>query len=177
MKRTINLFLILSILIAVGCATKQTTSTVTYPDGSTVVVTNTVKVVDPIKLNKVAQTLQPLLSTVITRAIRNSPEHSAQIANYVRALGTAFYYVRSSQRFSPAEVLSAVDGATAGLQANVPQDIIDAKNAALSLYNVLLDDKLTVEVPANGWPMAIVNAFYNAIDIGLKDAGQNGILN
>ena len=173
MKRTI-LFSVLAAAL-IGCATKQVTSTSTFPDGSTVITTNTVKVIDPIKLNKVTQTLQPMLATVITRVLRNSPQHAPEIALYVRAFGTALFYVQTSQRFSPAEVLAAVDGATAGLQANAPQDIIDAKNAALALYNVLWDDALTVQVPGNAWPMAIIKALQGAINTGLKDAGLPGV--
>lgn len=145
-------------------------TTVPGPDG-----TNTVTVIDPVKLARVETILEPGVASVLRRALARSPQHGPEIANYARAFGGVFCQAQQNQQFSPDIILAAADAATMPLQTNAPPELIDGKNMALALYRLLWNDKLTVSVPTNGWPYAVCTLFCNSVDRGLKDAGYPGV--
>jgi hypothetical protein len=149
-----------------------TQSCTTVPD---VTGTNFVTYIDPVKLAQVEAAIQPAASSVLRRAILNSPQHADEIAGYARAVGSVFCQTANTGQFSPSQVLAAADRATAGLQTSMPPEAIDGKNAALALYTILWNDKLTTNVPTNGWPYAVCNVFCRSIDQALKDAGKPGV--
>lgn len=138
-------------------------------------VTNIVTTIDPVKLDQVKAAVEPAAASVLRRAILNSPQHSAEIGNYGRAVGQALCKAVAKQSITPAAILAAIDVATQGLQSNVPPEVIDGKNAALALYRILWDDKLTILLPDNQWPNAVLSVFCDSIDLALKDAGQLGV--
>ena len=136
--------------------------------------TNNVTVVDQQKLDIIRQSMNTIGSAVFSAAIRNSPNHAAEIGSYVRAIGTTFCNVQATGRFSPATLFPALEIATAQQQANVPPEIIVAKNGIKTLYQILFNDKLTVTVPENKWPAAVCDVICSACDQALRDAGQVG---
>lgn len=148
------------LLVHTGCATNPTTG---------------VKTIDPAKLAKVKLVVEPAGASVLRRAIVNSPQHSVEIGNYARAVGGAMCQAVGNQSFTPLTIANAVDQATQGLQANVSPDVIDAKNALLSLYAILYDDQLTVSLPNDQWPSAVLGIICDSVDLALKDAGQRGV--
>lgn len=153
-------------LLPTGCV-----STPVVTDG----VTNIVTTIDPVKLDSAKALVNATASDVFRRALAKSPEHAKEISGYVRGVGTAFCQVKSSGRFSPDDVFRAVDGATAGLQTGVSNDVITAKNLLLGLYRILWNDRLTVTVPGNKWPAAIVDVICDSIDQALRDSNQPGV--
>jgi len=134
--------------------------------------TNVVKVIDPVKLQQAKDAIVPAASSVLRRAILRSPEHAVEIATYSRAVGSVFCRMAKTQTFDPAYLITQLDQATASLQATASPEIIDAKNAAVALYKIFLNDKLMVSIPNNQWQIAICQLFCEAIDQALKDAGQ-----
>jgi len=139
-------------------------------------VTNIVTTIDQVKLDKVKVAVEPVAASVLRRAIHNSPQHAAEIGNYARAVGSAVCTAVSQQSFTPGSIAGAVDKATQGLQmANIPAEVIDAKNGLIALYTILFDDQLTVQLPNNQWPSAVLGIFCDSIDLALKDSGQAGV--
>ena len=138
--------------------------------------TNVVTTIDQNILGKVKLLVEPVLGSVIRRAILNSPQHSAEIGDYVRAAGRAVCGVSAKGQFTPEAVIGAVDQATQGLQiAHLPGELIDAKNATLNLYTLLLDDKLAVNIPKDQWAQAVLQIACDSIDQALRDSGQAGV--
>lgn len=137
--------------------------------------TNVVTTIDPVKLQQAKDAIVPAASSVLRRAILRSPEHAVEIATYSRAVGTVFCRMAKSRTFDPAFLITEMDKATAPLQATAQPEIIDAKNAAVALYKIFLNDKLMVSLPENQWATAVCQLFCEAIDQALKDAGQPGI--
>jgi hypothetical protein len=137
--------------------------------------TNIVKTIDPEKLAQVQRVVEGVTSGVFRKAIANSPQHADEIASYVRAVGSAFCSVQASGKFSPQNIIDAVDAATAGLQSGVDDTIINGKNGLIALYQILWNDKLTVTVPGNKWPAAVVQTICGSIDRALKDSGRPGV--
>lgn len=136
--------------------------------------TNRVTVIDTNKLALVEQSVKTVGSAVFIKAIKNSPQHSVQIANYVRAIGSTFCQVQVSRQFSPATVFPALEAATAQFQADVPAEVIIAKNGIKTIYQILWNDWLTVAVPQDKWPAAVCQVICNLIDQSLTDAGLPG---
>ena len=134
-----------------------------------------ITVIDPAKLQQVKAAVEPAAASVMRRAIQNSPQHAAEIGKYARAVGSVFCAIKSSGTFEPGFVLTAVNDATQGLQAGVDPSVIDAKNAAISLYAILWSDKLTTQTPTNMWPYAVASIFCDSINQALRDAGQVGV--
>lgn len=168
--------LILAILAAIGGIAALSLLTPITGCTTTTVGTNVVVVIDQQKLADVQAALDPVLSSVLRRVIKNSPQHSVEIAGYARAVGRAFLQIKTSHTFSPADVINVVNNLTSGLQAGVPDEIIDAKNAAIAIYKILWNDKLTTTVPLDGWMDAVSNTFINVINQALIDAGQPGVV-
>lgn len=158
---------IITVSLWTGC---QTTTTIN-PDGTT----NTVKYVDPVRLQQAKDALEPAASSVLRRAIIRSPEHAKEIGDYARAVGTVFKQMAVNKNFTPEYLIDAANKATMTLQATAPPEVIDAKNAAVALYKIFLSDQLMVALPANKWQLAICQLFYESVDQALKDAGQPGI--
>lgn len=137
--------------------------------------TNDVVTVDQSKLNIVKASMDTIGSAVFAKAIKNSPDHAAEISNYVRAVGVAFCAAKASGQFSPATLFPALETATQQFQANVPPEIIIAKNGVKTLYQALFDDKLTVKLADNQWPAAVCDVICSSVNQALLDAGQPGV--
>ncbi len=133
--------------------------------------TNAVTTIDTNKLVQVQAAIEPLLSGVIRRAILSSPQHSAEIARYIGAVGTVCCQMTASNNFSPTYLVDAVDKATAGLQTGIDQDIIDGKNAVVAIYKIAYADQLTVSLGNNIWPQAVLGTLCDSITQALVDAG------
>jgi hypothetical protein len=137
--------------------------------------TNIVTTIDPVKLQKVERVVELNAASVVRRVINNSPQHSKEIADYARAVGSVFCQASANGQVSPEAIILAADQATQGLQAGVDPLIIDGKNGIESLYVLFFDDSLTVQLPDNKWPKAVCDTICNTIDKALKDAGQPGV--
>jgi len=156
--------------------TLLTTALVTTTGCTTVTTgTNVVTVIDPVRLQQAKLAIEPAVSSVLRRVMLRSPQHVVEIGNYARAVGTVFCQMAANRNFSPAYLIAAADKATLDLQATAPPEIIDAKNAAIALYQIFLVDKLMVSLPRDQWQLAICQLFCESINQALKDAGQPGI--
>lgn len=175
MKKLISLISAAVLAVAVLSVINLTTGC-THLTTVTNGVTNTVTVIDTNKLAQVQAAIEPTAASVIRRAIQNSPQHAQQIGDYARAAGKAICASVGTQQISPLQVAQAIDNATQPLQAGVSPDIIDAKNAVEAVYAILFNDKLTVALPNNQWPYAVLQTICGSLDKALKDAGQAGIL-
>jgi len=174
MKKYTILGLLLAAAVILSLTTMTTgckTTTVVNPDGTT----NIVKVIDPVKLQQAKDALVPVVSSVLRRAIARSPDHAAEIGNYARAIGQVFCKMVAEKKFTADYLIDAADKATQSLQANVPPEVIDMKNAAIALYKIFLSDQLMVTVPDNAWAMNVSQLFCESIDQALKDSGQPGV--
>lgn len=136
--------------------------------------TNTVTVIDTNKLALAEQSLQTIGSAVFIKAIKNSPQHSVQIANFVRAIGNTFCQVHARRQFSPATVFPALEAATAQFQIGVPEEVIITKNGIKTIYQILWNDHLTISVPDGKWPAAVCQVICRVINQSLLDAGLPG---
>ena len=160
--------LALTSILYTGCMTKP----VVNADGST----NLVQVIDPVKLGKIQNVVEPAAASVLRRAIHNSPQHAQEIGDYARSVGGAICSASQTGQTTPGQIEAAIDQATKGLQvANIPSDIIDAKNALIAIYNVAWDDDLRINIPNDGWVHAVLDTICNSVDRALKDSGQTGL--
>jgi hypothetical protein len=169
MKKFIALFASLTVLalmlalpvVSTGCKT-------------TTVGTNVVTTLDPVKVQQVQDAVEPVFSSVLRRAIANSPQHAAEIGNYARAVGGVFCKMEANNNFTPTYLIEAANQATAGLQNNAPQEIIDAKNAVIAIYKIAYGDQLTWQLPDKVWPKAVASTICNVVNQALIDSGQAG---
>lgn len=164
MKQTIlslPLVLALSAGIFTGCTTTNPTT------GETAY--------DPVKTEQVKAAVTPVVASVVRRVINNSPQHSEEIANYLRAVGAVFCSASASGSLGPEQIIAAADAATAGLQANVEPEIIDGKNLLLALYKINYADRFKASLPPDKWPKNVADVICASIDQGLKDAGKPGV--
>ena len=134
-----------------------------------------VKAYDPVKTEQVKAAIEPVLSSVVRRVVNNSPQHGDEIAGYMRAAGGVFKSAAETGSLGPEQLIAAMDAATAGLQDSVDPEIIDGKNALLSLYRILYGDRFKAELPPDQWPRHVADVIAGGIDQGLKDAGKLGI--
>jgi hypothetical protein len=111
---------------------------------------------------------------VLRRAIANSPQHAIEIGNYARAVGGVFCQMEANNNFTPTYLVDAANRATAGLQTNVDQAIIDAKNAVIAIYKIAFSDQLTWQLPNNIWPKAVAGTICASVNQALIDSGQPG---
>jgi hypothetical protein len=156
MKKTITLLLtIASLVILPACH---------LPDGT----------FDPVKTETVKNALQGPLQETVTRIIKNSPQHSAQIGNYFRAVGSVFCKMRDTGTFDSTFLIAELDKATAGLQSGLDPLAITAKNTAIGLYTVFYAQRTRAELPPDKFAWNLADLFCKAINTGLKDAGQPG---
>ncbi len=135
----------------------------------------TAGVYDSVKTDQVKAALTPITASVVRRVILTSPQHADEIALSSRAVGSVFCSAAASGSLGPEQVLAAVDAATAGLQAGVDPEIIDAKNALLAIYRIFYGDRFRAELPADKWPRHVADLICASIDQGLKDAGKPGV--
>ena len=133
--------------------------------------TNAVTTLDTNKLAQVQAVVEPLLSSVIRRVIANSPQHSAEIASYVGAIGSVCCQMTANNNFTPTYLVDALEKATAGLQLGVDQDIIDAKNAVVAIYKIAYADQLTVSLGNGVWPRAVLGTLCDSVNQALSDSG------
>lgn len=157
------LSLIAVLPITTGC------KTVTQPG-----TTNIVTTIDPVRLQQIRDVVEPAASSVLRRAIANSPQHAEEIGMYARAVGSVFCKMDAANNFKPEYLIDAANTATAGLQVGVDQAIIDAKNAVIAVYKIAYSDQLTWQLPTNVWPRAVAGTLCNSINQALVDSGQAG---
>lgn len=175
MKKFISILSATVLAVAVLSVINLTTGCVHTPV-VTNGVTNIVTTIDTNKLQQVQAAVEPAAASAIRRAILNSPQHAQEIGDYARAVGKSLCKAVSTQSISPNNIVSGVELATQGLQVqNLPPEVIDAKNALLAVYSILYNDKLTVQLPNNQWPYAVLQTICDSLDQALKDAGQTGI--
>lgn len=134
----------------------------------------TTKEFDPVKTAQIKAALEPIGSSAVRRVIKNSPEHSAEIAGYFRAVGSAFCQMSEKGDFDPAYLVGAVDTATAKLQEHVPGEAIEIKNALIACYKIGYEGRFRAELPADQWPKNVADLICACIDQGLKDTGRPG---
>lgn len=157
-----------------GCMTTETVSYSTNDVTHVVTgLTNTSTKLDPAKLSQVENALEPVVAGATRRVLRNSPQHSDEIALYLRSVGTVFCDMHDSGRFEPAYLIDAADKiATPQLEDDY---VIDIKNAAIAIYKIAWGDRFTAELPPDQWTGQICTLICTSIDVGLKDAGKPGV--
>jgi len=137
--------------------------------------TNVTTTLDFLKLERAKDALVPAVSSALRRAIIRSPDHADEIAGYARAIGRVFREMAETKTFSSAYLISTINEATMQLQTKMPPEAIDAKNAAIALYKIFLEDRTTAGIPDEHWSIAVCELFYESIDLALKDAGKPGL--
>jgi hypothetical protein len=165
---------IMSLLTLAVLAMLATLPVVTTGCKTTQVGTNIVTTLDPVRVQQIADVVEPAASSVLRRVIARSPQHAVQIGNYARAVGGVFCKMSARNNFTVTYLVDASNEATAGLQAGVDQDIIDIKNAVIAIYKVAASDHLTWQLPDNVWLRAVANTICNSINQALLDSGQIG---
>ena len=130
---------------------------------------------DPVKTAQIQAALEPIASGALRRAILNSPHHAAETANYARAIGGVFCDMSATSQFDPLYLITALDRATAGLQADVDPLIIDTKNALIAIYEIAWADRLRAELPPDSWLKFTADFVCDVIDRTLKDLGEPGV--
>lgn len=157
-----------------GCTTTRTVTFATNDvTGIVTGLTNVSKSVDPVRLDQVEAALEPLVAGGARRALKNSPQHSEEIAEYLRAVGQVFCNMQSSGQFDPEFLVRATDGIVSPM---IKDDyVVDVKNAAVAIYKIAWQDRLKVDLPAMQWSGSVCKLVCNSIDRGLKDAGKPGV--
>ena len=131
-----------------------------------------VKEYDPVKTDQVVAALEPIGASAIRRVLKNSPEHSDEIAGYMRSVGMVFYRMESTGEFDPAYVIAELDQIGSPY---IPEDldyVVDIKNALLALYKINYGDRFRAELPPDQWPRQVARLICSSINDGLKDAGK-----
>ena len=170
MKKKLLVFFIVSItaIAAFIATTGCKTTTTVVSDGKTNVVTQ----FDPVKTAQVKAAIEPVVAGAIRRVIKNSPQHSVEIGDYMRAVGYAFCTMRSQTNASPELLITMLDTLVAP---KIQEDyIIDIKNAAVSIYKINYGQRFQAELPPDKWPYQVADLLCTSIDTGLKDSGLPG---
>lgn len=129
---------------------------------------------DPVRSAQVVAALKVPIQESVTRIIRNSPEHSDEIANYFRSIGNVACKMELTGLFTPEQLLTEIDKVTGPLQSKVPPLAITIKNTAVALFTIFYAERLRAELPPDKWPAHVAKLLCGAIDGGLKDAGKPG---
>jgi hypothetical protein len=128
--------------------------------------------VDPVKLSQIEKALEPVVAGATRRVLKNSPQHSDEIALYLRSVGTIFCDMEASGQFAPEYLIDAADSLVAP---NLDDDyVIDIKNTVIAIYKIAWGDRFTAELPAAEWSGQICKLICGSIDQGLKDSGKAG---
>jgi hypothetical protein len=168
MKKTIMALLTVTMLALLALPVAVTTGCKS-PNG-----TNAPTTLDPAKVQQIADAVEPVMTVALRRAIANSPQHSAEIGNYARALGTVACDMQSGNNFSPSYLVDAVNKATAGLQAGVDPIILDVKDVIVAIYKIAYNDRMTWSLGTNIWPKAVCGAICDSVNQALLDSGLPG---
>lgn len=128
---------------------------------------------DPVKTEQVKAAIEPIAAGAIRRVLQNSPQHSDQIAGYLRSIGGIFCAMETNGNFSAEYLITEADKLTAPLLKD--NYVVDIKNAILALYRINYADRFKAELPPDKWPRHVASLFCASIDRGLKDAGKPGI--
>lgn len=116
------------------------------------------------------------VSSIYRRVMaRQEPEEAAHVAHYVSALGALFCSMQETGNFSPDDLMDAANTATIGLQARLPAEVIDAKNALVALYVFAFNDTVSVQIEHDEWVGVASGVVCQALDQALVDSGQPGI--
>lgn len=127
----------------------------------------------PVTIQSATNHVTALIKESITRAIQTAPfEYEEAVAHYFRQVGNAFCNMAVSGDFTHAGISKAAD--------DIPSPMIvdgyalDVKIMVLALYKVIYGDRLRSEIPPDRWLAQMSQVFCEAINAGLKDAGQTG---
>ena len=135
-----------------------------------------VKVFDPIKTQQAKEIVEPILRIGTRRIILNNPDNAIQTGNYFRYAGGVFCYMKETGQLDPTSI-------TAGLRDLIPENYLakedvqiglDFKVSLEALYRQFYNQRLRAELPPDKWAYHVADLFCNAIDAGLRDAGQPG---
>lgn len=129
------------------------------------------KAYDPVKTEHVKASIQAPVQEVITRIIRNSPEHSSEIASYFNSFRSVFCKMRDTGRFDSAYLLAEVDRTTMGLQSGLDPLVTTTKNTIVVLYTLFYSQRTVANLPQDKFMWNVSDLFCNAIGSGLADAG------
>ena len=126
---------------------------------------------DPAKTSAVVQAVSVPASSAIRRALNRSPQHAAEIGQYLRAAGNVFREITVTKEFDPIKVAMKLDAIIV-----IKNDtIIDMKNLGIALYSIFYSQRLRAELAPDAWMIHVADTFATAIDRGLKDAGMVGL--
>lgn len=159
---------------AVGCKTTSHQVT-TQPDGSSV--TNVVKAPDVAKTDQVKAIAKGVVSFGITESIYQFPQEAENIAKYARAAGAVFCEMKARGTFEPEFLEAALFNLIAPelTDPDLARYLRAARNLLLTSYEAAYAKRFQAELNPNDWNGAVVEVFCDAIDRGLKDAGQPGV--
>lgn len=130
---------------------------------------------DPVKTADVKAALEVPVKSVIRRIIKNSPQHSAEIAAYFRGCGLVLCNMAESGQVDPTSFVAGLERVLPTGLGESAQEAIDAKNVLVALYKTYWNDRFRAELPPDQWPYHVADFFCTAIDGALKDAGQPGV--
>jgi len=135
----------------------------------------TAGVYDPVKSSQVVAAIQVPVQSTLLRVLRKSPQHSDEIAAYIRAVGNVFCAASITGRFTPEQLIAEIEKVTQPLQSKVDPLVIDVKNAAVALYTIFYAQRHSAELSPEKWPAHVAKLLCSAIDTSLTDAGKPGV--
>jgi len=118
---------------------------------------------------------EALVTIGIRRIIHNNPQHTNEVAGYFRAVGGVFKQMSTTSSFTPDMLVGAINVATAGLQAGLPQDVLDVKDAVIGLFKLFYADRWNAELSPEKWPANVADVFWRAIHQALIDSSLPGV--
>lgn len=162
-----------AMIILISCTTTKTTVST---DASGNSVTNVVKVFDQVKTDQVKAVLQGAITDGLYRVLKNSPQHSDAIANYVREGGKVFCKMQAEGKFDPLYLNDGLDKVAIPLLPDKERDIVVVvKTTAVSLYQIFYAQRFQAELSPEKFTYNLADLFCNSIDQGLKAGGKPGI--
>lgn len=163
-------------VLLIGCPSCTTTERTVTVDANGNAVTNVVKTFDPVKTAQVKAALEVPIKDGIRRVLAKSPQHSDEIAKYIREFGIVFCGMRDSGKFDPQVLID--EGAKIGfpLLDKESQDIAALiKDTGQSLYKIFWAERFQADLPADKFMFNVADFFCTSIDEGLKTAGKPGV--
>jgi hypothetical protein len=125
---------------------------------------------DPVKTEQVRAAIEPIAAGAVRRIVLKDPAKAEATGNYFRQVGAVFCEMKASGNFSPETLIASLQG----IQRPDNQDIADAIAVMVALYRIQWGNRFKAELPPDKWPYQIASFFCDAIDQGLRDAGQAG---
>lgn len=135
--------------------------------------TTGVREYDPVKTESVKAALEVPVKGGIRRSILNSPQHSDEIANYFRSVGSVFCKMQTTAQFEPSTLIDELNKFKIPQLEN--QIVADVKDAMVAIYRILYAQRFTAELSPEKWPYHVADFFCKAINTALIDAGKPGV--